>query len=201
MPYALSGARILSFDIENRPLSYWTPDRPSAEITAIAWSFVGESQVRCALLGDRAGYSDDLYSRATVYDAVPGILEEFVEAYNAADIVTGHYIRRHDLPIINGALIENGLPILEQKLTSDTKLDLVRKADLPVSQEALTAYLEIKAPKIHMTQHDWRDANRLTETGLARTYKRVVGDIKQHKAMRAELLRRGLLKSPKVWRP
>jgi hypothetical protein len=203
VPYRLSGARILDFDIENRPLSYWVPDRPSAEITAIAWSFEGERNYTCALLGDRANYSDELWDKPglIVFPSVAAILEAFVGAYNQADIVTGHYIRRHDLPIINGALIENGLPILEQKLTSDTKIDLVRKQDLPVSQEALAAYLGIKAPKVQMTQADWRDANRLTETGLARTYKRVVGDIRQHKQMRAELIRRGLVRAPKMWRP
>lgn len=199
MPYRLSAARILDFDIENRPLSYWTPDRPSAEITAIAWSWLGESKVRCALLGLPTVYT--LPDGATVHTDVAEILDEFVQAYDQADIVTGHYIRRHDLPIINGALIENGMPILSQKTTTDTKLDLVKRSDLPVSQEALAAYLEIKAPKVQMTQADWRDANRLTRSGLARTYKRVVGDVKQHKVMRAELIARGLLRAPKVWRP
>jgi hypothetical protein len=29
--------RILDFDIENRPLSYWVPDMPTADITSISW--------------------------------------------------------------------------------------------------------------------------------------------------------------------
>jgi hypothetical protein len=33
--------------------------------------------------------------------------------YNAADIVTGHYIKKFDLPILNGALFEHGLPLLD----------------------------------------------------------------------------------------
>jgi hypothetical protein len=42
--------RILDFDIENRPLSYWVPDRPSAEITAIAAGWVDVKRVECWML-------------------------------------------------------------------------------------------------------------------------------------------------------
>lgn len=184
--YSLSTARILDFDIENRPLSYWCADRPSADVTSIAWSWIGESKITCMLLGEVSQYE---------------ILKTFSEVFAQADMVTGHYIRRHDLPIVNGALIELGMAILGQKLSSDTKMDLVKRQDLPVSQEALAAYLGVKAPKIQMTQADWRSANRLTKSGLERTRRRVVGDVKQHKEMRAELLRRGLLKAPKLWTP
>lgn len=178
-------------------MSYWA-DRPSAEVTAIAWSWNGEKTVHCRLLGVEDRQID---ATTYAYEWVGSILLDFFEAYCQADIVTGHYIKKHDLPIVNGACIENSLLTLGPKLASDTKLDLVKRHDLPVSQEALSAYLEIKAPKVQMTQADWRDANRLTATGLERTYKRVVGDVKQHKALRAELLRRGLLKAPKVWTP
>lgn len=184
--HVISTARILDFDIENRPLSYWCADRPSADITAIAWSWIGEKQIHCYLLGE--------------VDQIE-ILLAFCDAYAQADMVTGHYIRKHDLPIVNGALIENGMDILGQKLTSDTKMDLVKRQDLPVSQEALAAYLGVKAPKIQMTQADWRSANRLEPAGLERTRKRVVRDVRQHKEMRAALISRGLLKAPKLWTP
>jgi len=39
LPTVRSKQRILDFDIENRPLSYWIPDQPTAEITAIAWAW------------------------------------------------------------------------------------------------------------------------------------------------------------------
>lgn len=184
--YSLSPARILHFDCENRPLSYWCDDRPSAEITAIAWSWADKKEVECVLLGDLK---------------MAGLLISFLSAYDQADMVTGHYIRKHDLPLVNGALIENDIPALSAKLSSDTKMDLVKRLDLPASQEALSAYLNIKEPKIQMTQADWRDANRLTKTGLERTKRRVVADVRQHKAMRAELIKRGLLKAPRMWTP
>ena len=170
----LSNARVLHFDLENRPLSYWCDDRPSAEVTAIAWSWADEAKVNCWLLAFK---SQDGRKSKPIIELFNGFFEDF----HKADMVTGHYIRKHDLPLLNGMLIERNLPTLGQKLTSDTKLDLVKRLDLPASQEALSAYLGVKAPKIQMTQSDWRDANRLTDSGLERTYARCVGDIRQHK--------------------
>lgn len=180
--------RILDFDIENRPLSYWYDGRCTAEITAIAWRWVGVTNeaTRCYLLGSHTAVE---------------MLGAFREAYREADMVTGHYIRRHDLPIVNGALIEHGLEPLDSILTSDTKLDLVRFSDLPQSQEALGAMLSLEHPKVGMSQSDWRDGNRLTPTGILRTRNRVVGDVEQHVELRAALLERGLLGAPRWWHP
>lgn len=179
--------RILDFDIENRPLSYWVPDRPTAEITAIA-----------------AGWTDDpgnigvwLLGR----DDPASMLREFSLLYELADMVTGHYITRHDLPIINGALIEFGLPTLGPKLTDDTKTGMVKKADIPATQEHLSDMLGVSNPKYHMTQAKWREANRLTPEGLKLTEARVAGDVRQHMELRERMRKAGLLKAPRVWRP
>lgn len=178
-------ARILDFDIENRPLSYWVPDRPSAEITSIASCWADDPDSMEAWLLGR--------------DDPKEMLERFLERYNEAGMVTGHYIRRHDLPIINGALIEYRLPPLQPKLVQDTKVDLIRESDLPVSQENLAYMMGIRRKKMHMTQAMWREANRLTPRGLELTYKRVTGDVKQHMDMRKKLLKADLLKSPRIW--
>lgn len=184
---AAGSGRVLDFDIENRPLSYWQPDRPTAEITAIAMAWVGQPKsLEVVLLG-----------RETMVE----MLTRFCEWYHKADLVTGHYIRRHDLPIINGALIENGLPVLGAKMTCDTKLDMVRKADIPATQEFLLETLGVEGEKYHMTQKMWREANRLTEGGRDQAERRVSSDVLAHMAMRAEMLHRGLLGPPKVWRP
>ena len=187
--HTLSPARVLHFDLENRPLSYWCDDRPSAEVTAIAWSWADSEQIHCWLLSNKP---------TRIMDKM---MTWFLADFAKADMVSGHYIRKHDLPLLNGMLIEKNMPTLTHKLSSDTKLDLVKRLDLPASQEALSAYLGVKAPKVQMTQADWRDANRLTDSGLKRTYTRCVGDIVQHKQMRAELIRRGLLKGPRMWTP
>lgn len=178
--------RILDFDIENRPLAYLGMDFTSAEITAIAASWTDSKDVTVWALGD-VGLEE--------------ILTGFVELYNEADVVTGHYIRNHDLPIINGALMELGLPGLEAKLTSCTKNDLENSKGVSKSQENLGEMLGIKAPKIQMNQPKWRAANRLTPEGIELTKKRVVGDVIQHKQLRKLLVEQGRLATPRVWKP
>jgi hypothetical protein len=185
--------RILDFDIENRPLSYWVPDMPTAEITAIASCWADDlrsMQVDC--LGEMDG---------------PTMLARFVERYNQADIVTGHYITRHDLPIINAMLMECGLPLLGPKGVIDTKTHMMKKADLPATQEFLLETLGVldvygqPIRKFHMTQVDWREANRLTPEGIAKTKARVASDVFGHMQLRLAMEARGMLRSPQTWNP
>jgi hypothetical protein len=156
--------RVLDFDIENRPLSYWIPDRPTAEVTAIAWSWEGSREVEVRLLTHDDQSSMDM-------------LLAFREAYDAADVVTG--------------------PVL----ASDTKLDLIGWKDLPQSQEFLSELYALSRPKHSMTQGAWRDANKLTPSGLAQTRKRVVDDVKQHKQLRRHLVDQEVLSAPTLWEP
>lgn len=180
--------KTLSFDIENRPLSYWYDGNPTAEITAIAWSWHGDEDVYWSLLvpGDPESAFYMLHSFSTVY--------------NQADMVTGHYIRKHDLPIINGALMELGMEPLGPKLAHDTKLDLIRTGGLSCSQEALSAMYRLEQSKYHMTQQMWRDANRLTPEGLELTRLRVTEDVLQHKQLYRTLQEHRVLKAPKLWK-
>ena len=177
--------RILDFDIENRPLSYLGSDFTTAEVTAIAWAWTDAPQdVTVHLLGQT-----DLIN----------ILTAFLAVYQHADIVTGHYIRGHDLPMINGALMELGLPPLPDKLTQDTKLDLMRAKGLSRSQESLAAMFRLDHQKVPMNQIRWRAANRLTPEGLAHVRERVVGDVQQHIEMRQRLLELGYLGPARLW--
>jgi hypothetical protein len=185
-----SPLRILDFDIENRPLAYLGSDYTTGEITAIAWSWVGEDDVHIRVLRPVAIEASTLK-----------MLNDFVAAYNEADIVTGHYIRGHDLPVINGALLEYGLPPLGEKLTSDTKNDLLKRKYISASQEALAAMFELPEPKHHMSQGEWRKANRLTTEGIEATKKRVVDDVLQHKSLRAKLIEKEVLGPPRLWSP
>lgn len=178
--------RVLDFDIENRPLSYLGMDYTTAEITAIAASWEGQTKVHTWLLGENEPLN---------------MLCEFVELYDAADIVTGHYIVKHDLPVLNGALLELELPLLEQKMVSDTKLHIPKSKYMSLSQENLAALYQLSHKKEHMNQVQWREANRLTSEGLRETRRRVAGDVRQHKALRQRLIENGALKPPTLWRP
>lgn len=179
--------RVLDFDTENRPISYLGNDYVTADLTAIAWSW-GDVPHDCEV---HVVTSDPRSQR--------DMLLQFCEAYAEADVVTGHFIRGHDLPIINGALVEHGLPTLPPRLASDTKLDLIKTQRVSMSQESLAAMLGVPAAKFHMTQTFWRAANRLEPAGIDLTRKRVVDDVIQHVLMRREMVKRGLLLSPRIW--
>lgn len=180
-----SNFKILDFDIECRPLSWYGGDFVTREVTAIACKFIGsKEEPYCWLLGE---YSPE------------EILNNFLENYNEAGMVTGHYIRGFDLPVINASLTEYGMFPLSAKLTQDTKNDLIKKQGMSNSQENLAAMLQIESPKISMSQEDWRSANRLTKEGLEKVRERVIGDVIQHIEMRQRLLEHDMLCKPKVW--
>ena len=178
--------RVLDFDIENRPLSYLGSDFTTGEVTAIAWAWCDKpSDVTVMLLGETE---------------LRPILMAFCAAYVKADMVTGHYITGHDLPMLNGALMEEQLPALGDMLVQDTKTDLIRAKGISRSQESLGAMLRLEQPKVQMNQSKWRAANRLTPEGLQLVRERVIGDVQQHMAMRRELDALGYLSPPKLWR-
>lgn len=184
MKIAVRKQCILHFDLEARPLSWYGGDYVTKEVTAIAWGWSDQKYIDYTLLHPEQDHID-------VY--------EFMQAYDHADIVTGHYIRGFDLPLLNALMVENGYAPLSQKLTSDTKLDLLKRHGMSNSQENLSAEFNVKAPKVLMTQADWREANRLTARGLDLTQRRVVADVKQHKELRKVLNSRDLLGPPKLW--
>ena len=176
--------RVLDFDIENRPLTYLGSDFTTGEVTAISWAW-DDSDVTVRLLGETD---------------IPDILREFVAAWDRADLVSGHYCRGHDIPMINGALLECGMPPLADMWVSDTKLDLVRMKGISRSQESLSEMQALEQSKVHMTQFRWRAANRLTPAGLAYVRERVIGDVRQHMALRRKLMQGGYLGPAKLWK-
>lgn len=152
----------------------------------MAWAWCdAPDDVTCYLLGET--------------DPVTMLLA-FVAAYNQADMVTGHFIRGYDLPMVNGSLTEYQQQPLADKLTHDTKLDLVRRQGLSSSQENLGAMLGLEHVKVKMNQSTWRAANRLTPEGLHLARARVTGDVKQHIEMRRRLLDLGYLAAPVIWK-
>ena len=182
--------RILDFDCEARPLSWLAQDYVTKEVTVIAAKFVGDKGRAKARAIGTAEAPETRY-----------MLEWFLELYEQADMVTGHYIRGFDLPLINGALEEHGMPSLAEKLSSDTKGDLLKRHGMSNSQESLGAELGLKHPKVQMTQNDWRQANRLTAAGIRKAKNRCIGDVEQHIELRDELIKRGRLGPPKLWQP
>jgi hypothetical protein len=183
----MSSFRLLDFDIENRPLAYWYPGETTAEVTAIAACWMdGPQTMRGWLLGRHKPAA---------------MLKGFRALYDQADMVTGHYIRRHDLPILNGAMLEAGMPALEPKLTCDTKMDLTKRKDISASLEELAVMFGLEARKAHMSNTDWREANRLKPSGIAKAKERATSDVRLHMEIYKRLVDGNYLSAPKVWRP
>lgn len=184
-----SGRRlaILDFDTECRPMHYsdW---RPESQITAIAWSWVGEKKVHCEVL------EQDLSNERSM-------LAKFLLAFARADVVTGHYILKHDLPLLVDHCIRLGMALPKGVQVSDTKIALPKVKGLGMSQENLALTLGVSAEKHHMAGADWRVANALDPKGRAQARRRVVDDVIQNKQLRQVLLERGLLRPPTAWKP
>lgn|SRR5690348_2172870 len=182
--------RFLDLDIETRRIGFhnggrFSPDGCEPVIIAAAWD--GEP-ARTWSLGPRWKEQD-----------ARRMLVEFRKLWDQADVVTGHYIRKFDLPILNGAGLEWGLEPLSSKLTLDTKLDLLNIGGMSQSQENLSALKELEESKFHMNDTWWRKVARLTPEGLALAEERVVTDVRQHQELRVAIHR--WLKPPVVWSP
>lgn len=181
--------KILDFDIETRKVGFFQAGKfgpDGCEPIAIAASWIGGREVRVKLQPE--------YS-------VPELIEWFRELYDQADIITGHYIRRFDLPIISAMTLEFGLEKLGPKRTQDTKLDMIAKGGLAANQENLAGMWDLAESKFHMGDFHWREGTRLTPDGIELTRRRVVDDVKQHKHLYQHMVAEGYLKDPKVWRP
>lgn len=181
--------KVLDFDIETRRIGFhnggrFNPDGCEVVILAAAWD---NSPVQ----------TWSLRSTWKQRDAV-AIVTAFRDLYEEADMVTGHYIRKFDLPILNGACLEWGLPPLGRKLVLDTKIDLLDLGGLSQSQENLSALMTLEASKFHMHDNAWRSVARLTPEGLSLARERVVDDVIQHQELRGRLT--GWL-TPTVWSP
>lgn len=181
--------RTLVLDIENRPLSYWYDGATTAEVTVIAYKWLGASKTKVLLAEGRDG-------------DVRQMLDAFRPVYDKADVVLGHNVRRHDLALLAGAFVEQGLPTLEPKMTIDTLRDLTRWKDIPRSLEYMADWLGCPYQKFTMSQHAWREANRFTADGLALARKRCAVDVRVTEWCYRELVRRGLLaRPPRMWSP
>jgi hypothetical protein len=162
--------------------------RPESQITAIAWAWVGEGQVFVELLEPDGSNERQM-------------LQRFRAAYFSADIVTGHYIRKHDLPLLNDHYVRLDMPVLDAKMVQDTQADMTKVLGLGKSQDNLADTFGLEHVKHHMSGARWRRANSLSEEGAEMTLKRVVDDVRQHMELREAMLKRGLLRTPRVWSP
>lgn len=177
--------RVLTLDCECLPGHWIGGDYVSKILTAVAWA-----------------WDDGAVEVLTHYDEPPTELAAALAAeMETADIVTGHYIRGFDLPLVNGNLLAGGLYSLGPILASDTKLDLLKSHGRSLSQKNLSAQLGVAAPKIDVSLPDWEGFNTRQPGYRDKGVERVVGDVEQHREMRARLVALEWLGKPRVWSP
>jgi hypothetical protein len=190
-------ARLLCFDVENRPLSYWWGDKTTAEITAIGWKWRHQPDVQTLLLSPGGGFrTDDGRSISA-----PHAYHLFRDELARADCVFGHNVRRHDLPLFQSGLLRLHLGTLPELRTTDTLRDYPRKKDMSASLESFAYMYGLELEKPNMPPSKWEVANRLTRDGIGETRNRVVADVLLQEALRDKLADLGLLGPQRIWKP
>lgn len=189
--------RELCFDLENRPLAYWYDGQTTSEITAFGWKWSDEPDVHTLILRANQTY---------VYDGVQAIpyLDahlKFREILAGSDLVYGHNIRRHDLPILNAWLLRQQLEPLPELLTTDTLRDYPKRNGLSASLENLAAMYHLDGDKYAMPQPAWERANQLVPDGTDKARIRVTSDVLLQEQLRGKLLSLNLLRPPRRWSP
>jgi hypothetical protein len=177
-----SPKRCLDFDIETRAKGFGDPQWVPQEVTAIAWSWCDAEHI----------------AYATLLDGFEYMMDSFLEAYDEADMVTGHNVIRFDLPTLNSDLMRHDYPPLGAKKVQDT-IRIVKTKGFKKGQDNLSTLLHNPVPKMAMNWQEWQDAYE--ESDWATIIERVVSDVRGHKLLRAEMLERGWLKPARIWSP
>ncbi|HSE46281.1 MAG TPA: hypothetical protein VLA89_13215 [Gemmatimonadales bacterium] len=181
----IKSLRILDFDIECVATGYGDPNWVPQKVTAVAWSWIG---------------SDAVEVRTNLMEAIDDVdmLDDFLVAYDRADMLTGHNIVRYDLPVLQGELLRRGRPGLSPKLVQDT-MRIIKTKGLKKGQDNIGALLRVPNPKMALSWQEWQDA--YDEPGWKTVVDRVCDDVIKHKLMRQKMLDAGWLKPPTQWRP
>lgn len=189
--------KCLCWDVENRGAAYWFDGTMTSQITAIGWKWEHEKDVHTLLL------RHDGYWEADDDIRVPDVhaYTRFRDVLGSADLVYGHNIRKHDLPMFNSGLLRRKLDPLPAILTTDTLKDYPRRNGMSASLENLAVLYGLKATKHHMSIMDWEEANNLHDSGIAKAKTRVVSDVLLQEQLRQKLIDLNLLKPPRRWTP
>lgn len=174
--------RILDWDLECVAAGFGDPSFVPTKVTVIAWSWVGEDHVSWAT---RLEDADAMFSR-------------FLDAYNEADVVTGHNLIRFDLPVLQADLLRHGFPKLKPVLVQDT-IRIVKTKGFKKGQDNLSALLANPIQKMPLNWQEWQDAYE--ESDWATVVERCVSDVKGHKILRERMLDLGWLRPAVMWKP
>lgn len=174
--------RTLDFDIETRAAGFGDPNWVPQSVTAIAWSWVDE---------------DEIHVR-TLLQGFASMVDDFLAAHSEATMLTGHNLLRFDLPVLQADLLRQGYRPLPSKLVQDT-IRIVKTKGFKKGQDNLSTLVRSPEQKMPLNWQEWDDA--YNEPGWPVVIERVVSDVRGHKLLRAEMLRRGWIKPAVRWAP
>ncbi len=182
--------RILDFDTESVAAGFADPQWVPQKITCCAWSWIGSDEIEATI-----STSEGLFRRP---ERRRKMLLPLLLAINEADMVTGHNLIRHDLPILMAECRRLGLPDLPDLLVQDT-MRLGKTKGFKKGQDNLIALTDGPVQKLSLSWQEWQDAYE--EKGWATVVERCKTDVEGHKLLRQEMLERGWLKDAVRWRP
>ena len=186
---APSAKRILDFDTESLAAGFADPEWVPQKITCSAWSWVGEDVVHHRICGIRGFFIPEVRAKS---------LRPLVAAIRQADIVRGHNLARHDLPVLNAECLRLGLGPLPPLQVQDS-IKIVRTKGFKKGQDNLARLLKLEKEKLAMDWQAWEDA--YAEAGWPTVIARCVSDVEQHKQLWDAMSAAGWLKPMTVWRP
>lgn len=187
-PIAGTCRRTLDFDIETVASGFADPEWVPQTVTAWACSWVDEEQVNYRLLPVRHLHDTDERRR---------FLAPLLDYIAEAEMLTGHNIRRFDLPVLNAEAMRLGLPTIGSVLTQDT-IRLPKSKGFKKGMDNIGVLLGVPEEKLPLNWQSWQNAYAESDMGTVR--ERVVSDVRMHKMLRQRMMDCGWLEAPRVWK-
>ena len=179
--------RILDFDTENVPGFYWYDGATTDLLDTIAWSWMDETDVEVETI---TNFHVNFRDPTTSLTFPASGYVRFKEVVESADIVTGHNILRHDIPLLNATGLRLGEPQIRWPRTVDT-LQFLRNMGLkgfPKGQEYLADHFGVGERKMHVGLYTWERAARGDLEARGVVIERCVSDVISHKELYRELM-------------
>jgi hypothetical protein len=181
--------RVLDFDMESMAAGFADPAWVPQKITCIAWSWEGYDAVNSVISTQMGFFIPSIRAE---------MLAAFMPVYEQADMVTGHNLLRHDLPLLNAECMRLGLPKPSPKLVLDT-MRLGKTKGLKKGQDNLGGLLRTQQEKQAMDWEAWEQAYE--DPTWQRVRDRAESDVVMHKEIVVQMRERRWLKPPVVWNP
>jgi len=181
--------RILDFDMESLAAGFADPAWVPQKITCIAWSWLGYDAVNSVISTQMGFFIPEIRA---------AMLEQFMPIYEQADMVTGHNLLRHDLPLLNAECMRLGLAKPKAKLVLDT-MRLGKTKGFKKGQDNIGGLLKTQQEKQAMDYQAWEYAYE--DPTWQRVIDRAESDVVMHKEIVSKMRERGWLKAPVVWNP